>query len=363
MTGNCESPHRRYPRDHRRLPVLGRRECAQLPLRPAREMSLHRCLLAPALRELDFVRGSGDLSAAWKALRDGRPMRRGSSSGDGKRTHAERLASVDGYFAPKSVIRRVGNTPVTPFLGGGTAVLLQVAHPLVAAGVAEHSVFEADLWRRLVGTLRALYLVTFGSKREADQAGAVVQAVHARVNGAIRNPLGPFPAATRYSATDPELMLWVHATLIHASLSAYQRFERRLSAADQESYYRDMATVAHIFGTPAGVIPATLNEFHEYFAAQIASAEITVTAPAQEIARVILHAPLPTPMGLLGPAHRLATTALLPTRLRHEYGLRWSPIHAPLLMASAQSVRWGSWPILRVAGRLRPPIAAPSAGY
>src|SRR5207247_929578 len=76
------------------------------------------------------------------------------------RTHAERLASRDGYFPPESVIRRLGNTPVTPFLGGGTAVLLQVAHPLVAAGVAAHSDYQHDLWRRLARTLRALYLNT-----------------------------------------------------------------------------------------------------------------------------------------------------------------------------------------------------------
>jgi uncharacterized protein (DUF2236 family) len=72
------------------------------------------------------------------------------------RTHAERLRSRDGYFEPESVIRRIGNTPVTPFLGGGTAVLLQVAHPLVAAGVAAHSDYRHDLWRRLGRTLRAL---------------------------------------------------------------------------------------------------------------------------------------------------------------------------------------------------------------
>src|SRR4029077_1363818 len=141
------------------------------------------------------------------------------------RSHAERLASSDGYFAPGSVIRQVGNTPVTPFLGGGTAVLLQVSHPLVAAGVAEHSASDADLWRRLLATIRALYMVTFGSRAEADRAGAVVRAVHTRVNGVIRTELGAFPAGTSHSAEDPELMLWVHATLVHASLSAYQRFE------------------------------------------------------------------------------------------------------------------------------------------
>src|SRR5438034_5243146 len=100
------------------------------------------------------------------------------------RTHAERLASRDGYFPPESVIRRLGNTPVTPFLGGGAAVLLQVAHPLVACGVVDHSGYDNDLWRRLYRTLRALYMIAYGTKAEAEEAGAAVRAVHARVNGA-----------------------------------------------------------------------------------------------------------------------------------------------------------------------------------
>ena len=72
---------------------------------------------------------------------------------------------------------RVGNSPLTPFLGGGPAVLLQIAHPLVAAGVVQHSDYQRDLWRRLVRTLRALYLIAFGTKAEAKRAGEIVRAV------------------------------------------------------------------------------------------------------------------------------------------------------------------------------------------
>ena len=212
---------------------------------------------------------------------------------DRTRSHAERLASRDGYFAPESVIRRVGNTPVTPFLGGGTAVLLQVAHPLVAAGVAAHSSYDRDIWRRLVGTLRALYLITYGSKAEAERAADAVKAAHTRVNGRTDTRLGVFPAGTAYSAEDPELMLWVHATLVYASLVSYQRFEHALSDADQERYYRDMAVVAELFGTPSGVIPATLADMRAYFAAQIDGETISVTEPARTIAGAVLRARLP----------------------------------------------------------------------
>src|SRR5581483_5194075 len=232
------------------------------------------------------------------------------------RRHAERRASRDGYFVPDSVIRRLGSTPVTPFLGGGTAVLLQVAHPLVAAGVAEHSDFRRDLWRRLARTLRALYLVAFGTREEADRAGAAVRAVHAHVRGVTREQLGVFPPGTPYAADDPELMLWVHATLVEASLSAYQRFHEPLSGEEQERYYREMAVVARIFA-----------------------------------------APLPIVLQPLRPAHRLATAAQLPARLRAGYGLGWTPAHALTLRVLAQTVKITASPMLRAAACLRPPTA------
>jgi uncharacterized protein (DUF2236 family) len=277
------------------------------------------------------------------------------------RTHAERLASRDGYFGPGSVIRRVGNTPVTPFLGGGAAVLLQVAHPLVAAGVVEHSDFRRDLWRRLLRTLRALYLIVYGTRAEAEQAGAVVQAVHANVHGVTRERLGRFPAGTAYSASSPELQLWVHATLVHASLHAYQRFAATLTPQEEEGYYRQMATVARLFGTPAAVLPRTLAEFREYFDAQVKGGDLCVTPPAREIASVIHDAPLPAPLRLLAPAHRLATTALLPPELRDAYGLRWSPLHELALPVAARSLHIGAIPALRIAARVAPPPRALAA--
>jgi len=156
-------------------------------------------------------------------------------------------------------------------------------------------------------------------------------------------------------------MLWVHATLVHASLSAYQRFEHKLSRAEQEEYYRDMAIVAQLFGTPGAVIPRTLADFREYFTTQIDSETLAITPIAKDIARVILTAPLPAPMRMLVPAHRLATAAQLPPRLRHEYGLRWTPLHAPLLFAAGHSLKFATWPILRAAGHLRQPPAVAAA--
>lgn len=275
------------------------------------------------------------------------------------RSHAERLASGDGYFAPESVIRRVGNSPLVPLLGGGAAVLLQVAHPLVAAGVTNHSDYRRDLWRRLIHTLNALYLIVYGSKEEADRAGGVVQAVHAGVHGRTTMPLGPFPTATPYSAADPELMLWVHGTLVATSLDLYCRFVRRLSQDQQEAYYREMALVARIFGTPVDVLPRTLPDFRAFFDERLASAEICVTEPAREVAAVILRpSSLPLPMRMIAPVHRLSTASLLPARLRDEYRLDWSVRRALALRGGAQSIKLAAIPLLVVAGRLSSPSLA-----
>ena len=269
------------------------------------------------------------------------------------RTHVERLQARDGYFSPESMVRRLGNSPVTPFLGGGAAVLLQVAHPLVACGVVDHSGYDRDLWRRLVRTLQALYLISFGDRQEAERAGAAVQAVHARVHGRTPEQLGPFPAGTAYSAADPELMRWVHATLVYSSLAAYERFVQPLTPAEKERYHEEMNLLARFFGTPAEVLADSYGEFRDYFEAQVRSYTITVTPPALQIAAVILAAPLPAPLRLLAPAHRLATSRILPAKLRRQYGLRWTPLHDLALPLAGATVRYGSAPILSAAGRVR----------
>jgi uncharacterized protein (DUF2236 family) len=148
-------------------------------------------------------------------------------------------------------------------------------------------------------------------------------------------------------------MLWVHATLVESSLAAYERFVARLTARDREQYYREMAVMAELFGVPHSVIPRTYGEFREYFAAQLASEAITVTPPARAVAAVILASPLPAPLRVLVPAHRLSTACLLPPRLRDEYGLRWSPLHRLALPVASRSVRYGTRPALTVASRIR----------
>jgi uncharacterized protein (DUF2236 family) len=122
-----------------------------------------------------------------------------------------------------------------------------------------------------------------------------------------------------------------------------------------------MAVVAQLFGVPAKAIPPTLADFARYFEGQIASETIAVTDTARDIAAVIMRAPLPAPIRLIAPAHRLSTAALLPPRLRQEYGLPWTPLHALLMPPAAQMLKLTAIPVLTAAARLRPRVAVAAA--
>ena len=250
---------------------------------------------------------------------------------------------MTGYFPPGAPIRRIGAESVL-MLGGGRALLMQAAHPLVAAGIVEHSDYGADPWKRLGRTLLALYTVVFGTREEADRTGAIVQAVHRPVRGCLREPVGAFAAGTPYAASDPELMLWVHATLVDTGLVMHEAFVGPLSEADREGFYQDMKTVARVFGTPAHVLPDRLADFEEYLRATIAS--LAVGADARAVRAVVLHPPVPL---ALRPGFRVLrplTVGLLPAKLREAYGLRFGRVQRLALETAERSARLALVPLL-----------------
>jgi uncharacterized protein (DUF2236 family) len=251
----------------------------------------------------------------------------------------------DGYFAPDGVAWRVGRETAL-LLGGGRALLLQVAHPLVAAGVAAHSDYRENPWRRLEQTMSTVWSVIYGTRREADAAAARVRAVHERVRGRIGAPMGPFAEGTPYSALDPELLLWVHATLVDTALLVYRSWVGPLTETQQRAYYEEMKAMALLFGTPEELIPPTLDDFRLYMRERLASDEISVTETAREIAATVLDPPLSPPLRPALRALALVTVGMLPPRLREGYGFRWDGARAALVGVSRRWTRHVLMPLL-----------------
>lgn len=222
-------------------------------------------------------------------------------------------------FSPDSVFWRV-NREWLLILAGPRSLLLELAHPLVAAGVAAHSDFRRDPLGRLCRTIRVMTDLNFGTPGVARRAAGRVNGCHHRVTGTLPEAVGPYLAGTRYQANDLFLKLWVLATLIDSVLLVHDHFVRPLLLSEKQAYYRDSQRLARAFGIPAPMMPPTYADFVTYMDSMLNSDLLTVGPEAREIKEALFAPPL------LGPAARAASFAgigLLPERLRAEYHFEW----------------------------------------
>ena len=212
-------------------------------------------------------------------------------------------------------------------LGWSRAILLQMAHPLVAAGVADHSHFRASpiaAARRLRETVKSMLALSFGDAFEAGHAIAAIRAIHTRVNGQLRETTGLFPAGTRYSAEDPALLMWVHGTLIDSVIVVYEKLIGPLSAAEKDEYCVDAADVAVALGVAEGAVPRTWLGVQDYLFREYRSGRIVVGDDARRIVEAVLFPPLSAVSGPFAWVNRLVTLGLLPVAVREQYGYGWS---------------------------------------
>ena len=194
--------------------------------------------------------------------------------------------------------------------GGARAILLQIAHPGVGRGVAEHSDFAGRPLDRLRATLTYVYCVTFGTPEEIEAVAATVTAAHRKVAG------------TGYRASDPELQLWVAATLYDTAILVYEEFFGPLDAAAADRVHEQYAVLGTALQVPTELWPADRVAFRVYWEDMIDSLE--VSGDARRVARDLLSASqAPLILKAAMPLNRFLTAAWLPERIRAQYGIGW----------------------------------------
>ena len=227
-------------------------------------------------------------------------------------------------------------------LGWSRAILLQLAHPLVAAGVADHSSFRAGglaAARRLHLTVRAMLALTFGDPQERTAALDGILAIHRRVHGHLAAPAGRFPAGTPYSAEDPDLVVWVHATLLESIPTIYARVVRPLTTAERDAYCAEAAPIAVDLGARVHEVPRSWRALETYMGKMRDDGSIAVSAQARELAAAVLAPPLAP---LVAPAawlNRLVTIGLLPSEVREQYGFQWTAANERTLARACGTIR------------------------
>ena len=246
---------------------------------------------------------------------------------------------MDGYFAENSVTRRVLNPDVSG-IAGGRALLMQFAHPLAAQALVDSGGFQSDPKARLNGTAAWVNAVVFGSKAEADAQTRRVRGIHGRVRGTLdaANATDRVAAGTPYRAANRELVRWVHATLVDSILTVHDALAGTLSDAERDALVREW----NVAGAMMGLRPAdefTGNaQLKEYIRGQIESGPIKPSAASRAVAGTLFSEQL-TPSPVQRKALTIALQALLPAKLRDEYGYKWGPMQQFAWKAMARQLR------------------------
>jgi uncharacterized protein (DUF2236 family) len=256
---------------------------------------------------------------------------------------------TQGYFTDDSMLRRINRQRVLA-LSGPRALLMQAAHPLAVEGLLAHTDSLGEPYERLQRVAEVLSEIGFGSRQEADRMCRQVRAMHSQVRGELSEDVGAYPAGTPYRADDPELLMWVLFTLIDSALVVYRKYLGELDRHQEVAYWEDYKVVGELFGLERSQMPDTLADLDDYRREMLEGERLFVTDWAREQARqIVLDPPVPVYVRPLVETANFITIALLPDRLREQYGFSPLPpvaLRKALVAGGAEYVKRAVVPLL-----------------
>jgi len=253
----------------------------------------------------------------------------------------------EALFGLTSASWRLRQGGVVMSMAKARAALLQIAHPKIAAGLIEHSTFEADPYKRVKITGQTMSAISFGSTAERNEALRLLRQLHSNVRGNLDD-------GQRYNASDPTLMWFVLATLIDSDLLVEEQYIRSFVERDRDAYYEEFLALVDAFRIPPDIVTSTRRELRTYVADTCS--RLDVGDGARRLgARVFEPTFLRVPkIAIWGYKHLLAD--LLPAGVRAGYGFgEPRPVGARIVVAAARAA------LPRTPGRLRRVRLLPTA--
>ena len=212
-------------------------------------------------------------------------------------------------------------------LAAGYALVLQVAHPTVGAGVAEHSSYREDPWGRLFRTLDFTNALIYCEPAVSAAVARSVRARHRQIKGLKAD-------GSRYHALAPDAYAWVWASLFGSVISAHAHFGRPLRSREREAFWSEWRGLGRLLGIRERDLPADLRQYDSYF--ERMTTEVLEDNESVHCVIDSLREPADPPLpryarpawrlGRLPSSHalELATVGLLPPSLRARFGLDWT---------------------------------------
>lgn len=171
---------------------------------------------------------------------------------------------VAGIFGPESMMWKVNRSTLVYVLGITQAAFLDVAHPVIANGIADHSRLFTDPHARAHQTYSMITTLVFGDLDSVVRTSRALFATHEQVRGHARADAGRYRPGASYAANEGHVLLWVHATMWWVRLQTHQAVVGDLGAAEREQYYQETCRLAGCFGLPADLLPADHDAWDAY---------------------------------------------------------------------------------------------------
>ena len=217
---------------------------------------------------------------------------------------------------------------------------MQATHPVAFAGFFAHTGALDEPYERLNRTAQVMDTIAFGAKDDADRLTRRVRAMHRKVRGELSEPVGRWPAGTPYAADDPELLLWILATLVDSALLVYGKYVRALTRDERDQYWQEYKTIGNLFALRDDQMPDTIEDFDAYMQRMLTSDDLHVSDEARELAiDIVMRPPIPFVARPLLEMANFITVGLLPKRLREMYRFGWDPARGLALETGAQYTR------------------------
>jgi len=236
--------------------------------------------------------------------------------------------------------RRVHGERSVGLLYGQRALLIGALEPLTYTGTMLQTRSGDRPFERLARTAKVQETVFLGTRAEADEVLARVHRLHETIAGELPEAAGPHPAGSRYSAFDPELMLWTLAVIADSGREMYETLVRPLDPDERERLWQDYVRFGELFGLPRNAVPASHVEFKAWFDGRLAAPDLAATEHGLEMAPLVaFHQPVPVAArGNLAVQNHLIK-GTLPPRVREIFGIRWSRVHERSFRALAAAHR------------------------
>ena len=242
------------------------------------------------------------------------------------------------YNRPHSMTWKIEKEAIF-VLGSMRAILMQLAHPLIAVGSDMHSCLMYDPFGRAKRTFTLSQRFAFGSDAMVHDAARTINRLHTHVHGVLPIEVGAYAKGTPYKARDPELLLWAHASWVDTVLLTYSLFVGPLSSAEKDQYYQESKMRVRLLGLPTHLMPETMRDVEQYINDMLNSNHLAATPQARQLVQQVLFLPSSVWLRPLMHLNRYITCALLPPPIREIYGLQWDPHQQRNFDLSVQAVR------------------------